>query len=306
MAHLQLVVYAILLSTGFGGITVAAIFLHRTGERILLLMLIIISLFSFGLLLFVAEFYLEQIAAYPVDLSRFVGLANAAIVAAMYVGIALCVRRVNPASSRLALALAATPVTLDYLAFVFVAPAIPAFASWASSSQSIVTLLSVGTASFYLGYSGWKLLEGESELESASFRFLVRWLGRMLLLYAILSVSITLLVVLLGAYFAVTVILNYLLFLGWNVVAIVAFIRYLTHPVDLLESGEIPEEARRRYGISAREAEVILHLSRGLSNKEIAEKLGVSFTTIRTHVYNVFKKTGAASRVELLRILAGR
>ncbi|HKJ86634.1 MAG TPA: helix-turn-helix transcriptional regulator [Spirochaetia bacterium] len=306
MAHLQLILYVVLLSTGFGGITVAAIFFHRTGERVLLLMLIIISMFSFGLLLFLAMFYLEQIAAYPVDLTRLVGLANVVIVAVMYVGIALCVRWVNSASSPLSLALAATPVALAYLAFAFVAPAVPVLASWARANQGLVTLFSVGAASFFLGYAGWKLLQGEGELESASIRFLVRWLGGMLLAYAILSASITLLVVLLGASFDVTVVLNYLLFLGWNVVAIIAFIRYLTHPVDLLESGEVPDEARRRYGISAREVDVIVHLSRGLSNKEIADKLGVSFTTVRTHVYNIFKKTGAASRVELLRILSGR
>ncbi|WP_319563202.1 helix-turn-helix transcriptional regulator [Marispirochaeta sp.] len=54
--------------------------------------------------------------------------------------------------------------------------------------------------------------------------------------------------------------------------------------------------------MSGREAEVIEMLSRGMSNKEIADRLCVSFPTIRTHVYNIFKKTGASSRVELLRI----
>ena len=37
----------------------------------------------------------------------------------------------------------------------------------------------------------------------------------------------------------------------------------------------------------------------------IADRLGVSFATVRTHVYNVFQKTGAGSRVDLLRLASG-
>jgi DNA-binding NarL/FixJ family response regulator len=103
-----------------------------------------------------------------------------------------------------------------------------------------------------------------------------------------------------------TDLLNSLLFVFWNVVAIAAFVKYLTHPADLFEGGEVPQTVRRRYRISNREAEVIGLISRGLSNKEIADELGVSFTTVRTHVYNIFQKTGASSRVELLRILSGK
>ncbi len=87
---------------------------------------------------------------------------------------------------------------------------------------------------------------------------------------------------------------------------VTAVVEYLTHPVDLFEGGQISEPVRRRYSISNRETEVIAQISRGLSNKEIADELGVSFTTVRTHVYNIFQKTGASSRVELLRILSGK
>jgi DNA-binding CsgD family transcriptional regulator len=47
-------------------------------------------------------------------------------------------------------------------------------------------------------------------------------------------------------------------------------------------------------------------IGRGLSNKEIASELGISPATVRTHIYNLYRKVGAGSRVELLNRLAGR
>ena len=41
-------------------------------------------------------------------------------------------------------------------------------------------------------------------------------------------------------------------------------------------------------------------IARGLANKEIAGELGISPATVRTHIYNLYQKAGARSRVELL------
>jgi len=48
--------------------------------------------------------------------------------------------------------------------------------------------------------------------------------------------------------------------------------------------------------LTAREAEVLAHVARGLSNAEIADALGLSIETIRTHVKHVYMKTGARDR----------
>ena len=40
-------------------------------------------------------------------------------------------------------------------------------------------------------------------------------------------------------------------------------------------------------------------MGKGLGNKEIALELGVSVTTVRTHLNKVYDKLGPASRVEL-------
>ena len=44
----------------------------------------------------------------------------------------------------------------------------------------------------------------------------------------------------------------------------------------------------------------IIHLvGKGLSNKKIADELGLSVATVRTHLNRVYKKIGSKSRVEL-------
>lgn len=310
MQHLQLILYVLLLSTGFAGITVSSIFWYRTREPVLLVMVLVISLFSLGLVLFAGLFYLDEIVVYPLEIDDIVGYANAVIVLGMYVGIALCLRLTARPHSRRALVLAAIPVAATYVTFVFVAPWAEPVAQWARRHPNLVTMISVASASLYLGYTGWILRRPVSRHSSESLGFMIHALGWMLLGYAALAVGGT------GIVFGInalhggglridpTIALNFLLFLGWNIVAIIAFLRYLRRPIDLFEDGTIPDETRRRYKISQRESEVILELSRGLSNQEIADRLGVSLTTVRTHVYNIFKKTGAASRVELLRILS--
>jgi len=54
--------------------------------------------------------------------------------------------------------------------------------------------------------------------------------------------------------------------------------------------------------ISKREYEVLQSISEGLSNKEIAEKLFVSESTIKTHVSNLLVKLNAKRRTQALRI----
>lgn len=54
-------------------------------------------------------------------------------------------------------------------------------------------------------------------------------------------------------------------------------------------------------GISQREYEVLVQLSKGLSNKEIAETLFVSESTIKTHVSNLLVKLEAKRRTQAIR-----
>ena len=52
--------------------------------------------------------------------------------------------------------------------------------------------------------------------------------------------------------------------------------------------------------LTTREAELMALLARGLVNKQIAYELGVSETTIKFHMRNIYRKLGARNRVQAL------
>jgi RNA polymerase sigma factor (sigma-70 family) len=51
-------------------------------------------------------------------------------------------------------------------------------------------------------------------------------------------------------------------------------------------------------GLSQREEEILQHLSKGYSTKEIAERLSVSVNTVRTHLQHIYDKLHVRSRTE--------
>lgn len=99
--------------------------------------------------------------------------------------------------------------------------------------------------------------------------------------------------------------LDHLFYLAWNVVSISAAVRLFRPTSDgtpVLES--VPPERVKALGLSPREVEMAVLIARGMANKQIASELRIAPGTVRTHIYNLYRKVGAGSRVELLNKLS--
>lgn len=54
-------------------------------------------------------------------------------------------------------------------------------------------------------------------------------------------------------------------------------------------------------GLTERETEVLVLVADGLSNPEIAGRLRISTATVKTHINNLFAKTGVRDRAQAVR-----
>lgn len=60
------------------------------------------------------------------------------------------------------------------------------------------------------------------------------------------------------------------------------------------------ENFRSRYKLTERELDILELVSSGASNKTIAKQLALGVPTIKTHLQHIYRKTGVATRAELL------
>jgi len=58
----------------------------------------------------------------------------------------------------------------------------------------------------------------------------------------------------------------------------------------------LPHRREAVAGLTAREVEVLILLARGMSNRQIAERLVITPKTAGNHVEHIYAKTGASSR----------
>jgi DNA-binding CsgD family transcriptional regulator len=80
--------------------------------------------------------------------------------------------------------------------------------------------------------------------------------------------------------------------LGTGPVICVAFRRRMAAPLT-------NDELRTKYGLTTRECEVARLVGQGLSNREMAQRLSVSFFTARNHVERVLAKLGVGNRARV-------
>ncbi|MFE2882052.1 response regulator transcription factor [Streptomyces graminifolii] len=72
------------------------------------------------------------------------------------------------------------------------------------------------------------------------------------------------------------------------------------------EPRPLPEPAEPPDGLTAREVEVLVLIAEGLTNQEIARALHVSTATVKTHINNLFAKTGLKDRAQAVRYAYGK
>lgn len=82
-------------------------------------------------------------------------------------------------------------------------------------------------------------------------------------------------------------------------------LKEFTHSVKTKQYPTL-EDSCRSYQLTTRECEIAQLIRQGLKYKKIADKLFISERTVTKHVQNIFEKTGASNKVEMLHKLEQR
>lgn len=90
-----------------------------------------------------------------------------------------------------------------------------------------------------------------------------------------------------------------ILYLFLNIVSSIMLIFILVNRSNLQKKDN--EKAKRL--LTAREYDIALEVTKGLTYQEIADKKFVSHSTVKTHLYNIYKKLGVRNKVELSELI---
>lgn len=82
---------------------------------------------------------------------------------------------------------------------------------------------------------------------------------------------------------------------------VIAFLNNLKRPLDLA-----PEVLCSTYGLTPAEARLAIAATAAGSLSDVARNVGVASNTAKSHLKQVYAKTGATSRAELVRLVMGR
>jgi DNA-binding CsgD family transcriptional regulator len=77
---------------------------------------------------------------------------------------------------------------------------------------------------------------------------------------------------------------------------------YKNHPLHPIKENDLPGFFDK-FGITWREQEIIRLILEGKSNREIEDELYISYTTVKTHIYNIYKKLDVKSRWQLINFI---
>ncbi|WP_420829285.1 response regulator transcription factor [Bifidobacterium callimiconis] len=74
------------------------------------------------------------------------------------------------------------------------------------------------------------------------------------------------------------------------------------HAADLgFDAGDTSDSGNNDFpDFTSREHDILARIVQGDSNDQIAESLGISVSTVKTHIGNILRKTGQTNRVRLI------
>lgn len=184
---------------------------------------------------------------------------------------------------------------------------VPAIDAAFNSSQAFLLswrILNYLLVAVTIGAFGFTLVRTPAPNEHSAVQFLLKGLGICSLGFVPLGLAEYGLNAAFGQlYYPLS--LEYLFYMATNVVMILAAVRSLQTGKEAAPAFKaLKTDTGARFALTQREQEMVGLIARGLSNKEIAGELNISVATVRTHIYNLFQKVGAQSRIELLNILS--
>lgn len=307
MQHVLLAFYILFFSTGFMGGAALVVLGLRVRSRLIPPLLVFQVLFLVGLGLVAFYAYLYGLwGTVPDPLALILGIVLTGMNAAIYAVAIVLVRRISPPASRRK----AYPAAAEILAGLVILKSLASLALSAvgtsrpearalldSEAWSLAGYILTGLAMAAFGVA---VREPLPPAEPPALRPLFKAYGICALVFAPMGL-VEYAVEVAGLPGLPFLSLDHLFYLSWNIVSMSAAVRLLRPGdagVPVLDF--VPEERIRALGLSGREAQMAVLIARGLANKKIAAELGISPATVRTHIYNLYQKAGARSRVELI------
>ena len=306
MKHFILLVYILIFSTGFASLAGLGVLAVRLSHPFVKRMLLVQSLFIANLALVAIYYYTKQVVelvgtSSSIDFTF--GIIATILSIALYGSLVFLLslhsfRTANKSLYKTALALCLTTIAIQIVHLLSALLGSPGLVQ--SSLWQVATYLIIALA---MGALGLLLIKSRTSNDHPSLQILFKGIGLCCLLFVPLgAIEYVLEVFSLYAYQPLS--LEYLLYLGINITILLAAVQVLAkQPKSGAAFGELSLETAKRFLLTAREQEMASLIAQGLTNKEIAFRLGISEATVRTHIYNLFQKVGVQSRIELLNVL---
>jgi DNA-binding CsgD family transcriptional regulator len=315
MEHLILAVYVLLFASGFAGIGALAALSLRLRSALVPNLAAVLALYTTGLALVLVYYYLTNIVPLYAEntdgIKNTLAVVSSGIQAALYffaVRIVLKLKaggRFRPALRLTAAcfgALVATEGAVLAIARLFSLP-LPGLPVPPAAAAAL-SYVPVMTAIVLLGFS---LLFAPLTGEHGAVKFLARaWAWCLFFMIPLTALEWALEVY--GDFFYKPLSVDFLFNFSVDTVSILAFIRSFRSsplPDETALTFAVGDDTAARFGLTYRERDMVPLIAKGLANKEIAAELGISAATVRTHIYNLFQKVEAKSRIELLNKLKG-